>query len=195
MNETLWMKLFKKQAGPIMDRNPFNSINLDSYDSKIKNEEKSLLHNNNEKKEEKGYNKETILGLIFAFLSVLLTALSKICVQALKTEVPHFFLNTLRCSVATIGIVIVLLCTKNVPRVKYVDFKPTALYCVSNNMYGLSCYIPIVYIPLVTTEACTITTALLSSLIIFGLIKKEEVRIDQVRVTFNIIPVGTGQFI
>ncbi len=168
-----------------MDRKHFNSINTDSNDSKTKSEEKSLLHDN-ESKEEKGYNKETILGLIFAFLSVLLTALSKICVQALKTDVPHFFLNTLRCSAATVGIAILLICAKHIPQVECVDVKPAALYCVSGNMYGLSCYIPIVYIPLVTTEACTITTALLSSLIIFGLIKKEDIRMEQVRVTFNI---------
>ncbi len=159
-----------------MDRIPVISKSPDTDD--LKSEEELLLI---EGKEHKRYNNETILGLIFVFLSVLLTALSKICVQALKAEVPHFFLNTLRCSTANIGIVIVLLYKRHIFWVGYMNIKPTALYSVSAALYGLSVYIPVVYIPLITTEACTNTTALLSSLIIFGLIKKEDIRIDQVR--------------
>ncbi len=172
-----------------MDKKSANSKNLDS-DFSTKDEQKSLLNEDKGKQEEKRYNKETILGLVFSFLAVLLTALSKICVQAVKADVPHFFLNTLRCSTATAGMVLVLLYTCQLPRVEYVDLKPTALYCISCTLYGLSVYIPVVYIPLVTQEACTITALLLSSLIIFGLIKKEHVRIDQV--SFNRASSGGG---
>ncbi len=158
-------------------------VNYESPDTdNSKSERKSLL--NDEAKgdhhKEWRYNKETILGLLLAFLSVLMTALSKICVQALESEVPHFFLNTLRSSTATAGMTLVFLCTCCLPRVDNNDLKPTILYSVSGTLYGLSIYISVVYIPLVSAEACFTTTAILSSLIVFGLFEKEDIRIDQV---------------
>ena len=168
------------------DKKCFNSGSPDTNDSK--SEQKSLLHDEVEGgHHKKGRYKETIVGLLLAFLSVLMTALSKICVQALQSKVPHFFLNTLRCSTATSGMALVFLYGRCLPRVEYSNLKPTILYSISGTAYALAIYVSVVYIPLVSSEACFTTTGLLSSLIVFGLVKKEGVRIDQVSLIINMV--------
>ena len=160
------------------DSKHLHSENLDT--KKSENELKPLLEEETEDKKDKRFRKETIIGLLFAFLSALLTALSKIFVQALKGDIPHFQLNTMRCLTAAIGMVFVFVYTRQMPRVEYSNLKSTILYSVPCTMYGLSLYIAVVYIPLVSAEACVIATNIFSSLIIFGLFKKEDTRIDQV---------------
>ena len=165
-----------------MDRKPYNATNTEIDIDDSKNENRAILNAGHDKKQ---WNKETVLGLVSVFIAVLLCASSKICVQALKADVPHFFLNALRCSTATTGMAVVLLYTRCLPTVDYTNLKPTVLYSICGTMYGLTVYISVVYIPLITQDVCLITASILSSLIIFGFIKKERVSVDQVSSTFS----------
>ncbi len=163
-----------------LERKCVNSKNPDTAGD-LKGEGKSLLSDEVEGGHHKKTRyKDTIVGMLLTFLSVLMVALSRICVQALQSKVPHFFLNTLRCSTATSGMALVFLYKRCLPRVDCKNLKPTILYSICGTLFALSIYISVVYIPLVSSEACFTTTVLLSSLLVFGLVEKEDIRIDQV---------------
>ncbi len=147
----------------------------------LKNERKLLLNvQDREGQQENSFNRGRNIGLLLAFLCVLLIAFSKICVQALKGNMPHLQLNTMRCFAATITMLFFLLWTWQLPTVECQNMKATAMYSFSCTMEGLSMYVTVVYIPLMSAETCIITTNVLSCLILFGLVKREETRSDQV---------------
>ncbi len=114
----------------------------------------------------------TLKGIIGVSLWALSIAISKICVQILDHRVPHLQLNAWRFLISGGFMSIYLLRSKTLPWMAYDNIKPVGIYGVLDVFSALVKYIPVVYIALATTEVFYITCMILTSLFIFGILKR-----------------------
>ncbi len=91
-------------------------------------------------------------------------------------RIQHLTLNTMRCMTGTIAFGISFGINKQLPKIEHTNILPAALCSVNYTFLTLTTYVAAVYIPMTAVEAISFTTALLSSLFIFGLLIGSETK-------------------
>ncbi len=72
--------------------------------------------------------------------------------------------------------------TRQLPRIEHANIQPTVLYSVNLTFWALTAFVPPVYIPLAAVEAIFLSTALVSSLLVFGLFLRSETKWAEVSI-------------
>ncbi len=113
-------------------------------------------------------------GIFCAFLVYVCLGASKVCVQALQNRMEHFSLNAMRHASAALCSGIGLLMTKTIPSIERENMKVTFVSCINLTISSLSTFIPVVYLPLASVVCISQSSTILSALIIFGLIMRND---------------------
>ena len=152
-----------------------------------KDVEKQPLLGDNEDDKSKGDDKrkgrtlkELFLLLTLACLARFLTAVSKICVQALQNRVPAFKLNAMRCTLPLCFWSLYFVFTRKLPKVELGNIKACGLWSMNMVVLILSSYISVVFLPLATVETVYIASNIVSSLVVFVLILRRDSHWSQV---------------
>ena len=119
-------------------------------------------------------------GILAAFIYTFLIAASKMAVQALQGRIPDFELNVMRCFLPFCCWSFYFIVKWKLPKVEYTNIKATMLYSVNHVIATLAVYISVVYIPLASAESLYIFTGLISSVVIFMIILRQERDFSQV---------------
>ncbi len=127
-----------------------------------------------------------VKGVLGACLWGLSNAISKICVQMLDNRVPHLQLNAWRFLISGCLISIYLISARTLSSIENNNIVSSGLYAILDVSLALVKYIPVVYIALATTEVFYITFMILTSLIIFGIIKRNKQELFNVSNIFSI---------
>ena len=126
---------------------------------------------------------QILKGILAAALWSLAVAISEICVQALKGKIPHMQLNTMRFAFPACGLILYFIIKRDYPTIdrSKIGLVTISFYIFSSNVVTLSTYVSVVYIPLATYESLFITSNIISTFLIFGILWRLKKEWNQVR--------------